>query len=237
METDTKRISRLTALLTRLQTKKIITATELANQFNVSVRTIYRDIKALQEANIPIFTEEGKGYSLIEGYRIPPVMFTEAEANALITAEKLVAGNKDSSLIKDYNDAVLKIKAVLQYQAKDKVDLLSSRVVIRQNVDKERTSDYLSVLQKALTNFNLVNITYYSPDTHQETKRDIEPFALYSTQENWLLVAWCRIRNDYRSFRLDRIKVLQVLGEKFEKHQLSIHDYFEICKQKSLSNP
>ena len=75
-DNNLKRLSRLTAILTQLQSKRIVTATSLAEKFDVNVRTIYRDIKALEESGVPIYTEEGKGYSLVEGYRIPPVMFT-----------------------------------------------------------------------------------------------------------------------------------------------------------------
>jgi predicted DNA-binding transcriptional regulator YafY len=103
---DTKRISRLTAIITQLQAKRLVTAPELASKFSVSVRTIYRDIRALEDAGIPIYVEEGKGYSLMEHYRLPPVMFTESEANALIAAEQLVLNNKDSSLIEDYSAAI-----------------------------------------------------------------------------------------------------------------------------------
>ena len=74
------RLSRLTAILIQLQSKRLITSTELADKYGVSIRTIYRDIRALEEAGVPIYTEEGKGYSLSEGYRLPPVMFTEEEA-------------------------------------------------------------------------------------------------------------------------------------------------------------
>src|SRR5690606_34845709 len=112
-DNDTKRLSRLTAILTQLQTKRLLTATELAAKFSVSVRTIYRDIRALEQAGVPIITEDGKGYTLIDGYRIPPVMFTEAQANALIAAEQLVLKNKDASFVRDYSEALEKIKAVL----------------------------------------------------------------------------------------------------------------------------
>ena len=117
-DNDTKRLSRLTAILTQLQTKRILTSTALAEKFGVTVRTIYRDIRTLEDAGVPIFVEEGKGYSLIEGYRIPPVMFTEGQANALILAEQLVLKNKDASFVKDFSEAIDKIKAVLQVIAK-----------------------------------------------------------------------------------------------------------------------
>ena len=94
MNDNTKRLSRLISILTQLRTKRILTAPELASKFSVSNRTIYRDIKALEEAGVPILTEEGKGYYLMEGYRIPPVMFTDSEVNALITAEKIIAKSK-----------------------------------------------------------------------------------------------------------------------------------------------
>ena len=76
---DIKRISRLTAILTQLQTKRIVTEASVSEKFGVSTRTIYRDIKALEKAGVPILTEEGKGYTLMDGYKIPPIMFTEKQ--------------------------------------------------------------------------------------------------------------------------------------------------------------
>ncbi|MDM1401765.1 YafY family transcriptional regulator [Myroides marinus] len=222
---DIKRVSRLTAILTQLQTQRLLTATYLAEKFNVSVRTIYRDMRALEESGIPIIAEEGKGYSLMEGYRIPPVMFTEAQANALIIAEQLVLKNKDASLIKDYTEAVDIIKAVLKYSIKDKVNLLSDRTRFDQNVNRERNSNNLSDLQFALTNFNLVKIDYTN-EQEKTTTRYIEPFALLST-ENWLLVAYCRLREEFRYFRLDRINKLEILSENFEPHKMTLQEYFD----------
>lgn len=114
MDKETPRLSRLVAIITQLQSKRLLTSTEFAKKFNVSVRTIYHDIKLLEQSGVPVVVEEGKGYSLPEGYRLPPVMFTEDEANALITAEKLILSNKDSSLIKNYLEAVTKIRSVMR---------------------------------------------------------------------------------------------------------------------------
>jgi predicted DNA-binding transcriptional regulator YafY len=234
---DTKRLSRLIAILTQLQTKRLIRASELAGKFSVSNRTIYRDIKALEQAGVPILTEEGKGYTLMDGYRIPPVMFTESEANALITAEQLILKNKDASFVKEYSEAINKIKSVLRNNTKDKANLLSSRIVFRHNKENERTSNYLSTLQLALTNLNLVKIKYQSPDNNHTTDRIIEPFAIYSTHENWLLIAFCRLRNNFRAFRLDRIHNLNTLTDKFEPHKMTLPEYFEICKTNYFSEP
>ncbi|MGY4384990.1 putative DNA-binding transcriptional regulator YafY [Pedobacter sp. UYP24] len=224
-ENDIKRLSRLTAILTQLQTKRLLTATTLAEKFNVSVRTIYRDIRTLEQAGVPILTEEGKGYSLMEGYRIPPVMFTEAQANALITAEQLVLKNKDTSFIKDYTEAVEKIKSVLKYNIQEKANLLSERTRFDQNNHLERNSSNLSDLQFALTNFRIAKIEYTSEQI-KTTTRHIEPFALLST-ENWLLVAYCRLRREFRFFRLDRINKLEILTDKFEPHKMTLQEYFE----------
>ncbi len=223
---DTKRISRLTAILTQLQTKRLLTATALAQKFGVSIRTIYRDIRALEQSGVPILTEEGKGYSLMEGYRIPPVMFTENEANALIVAEQLVLKNKDASFVKDYVEAIEKIKAVLGHSIKDKANLLSERTRFSHNSNNEKNSNNLSDLQFALTNFYITKIEYTS-ETNETTSRHIEPFALLSTQENWLLVAWCQLRKAFRYFRLDRIKKLEVLSTKFAPHKMTLQEYFD----------
>jgi predicted DNA-binding transcriptional regulator YafY len=236
-DNNTKRLSRLTAILTILQTKRLLTASELANKFSVSNRTIYRDIKALEQAGVPILTEDGKGYTLMEGYRIPPVMFTESEANALITAEQLILKNKDASFVKEYSEAINKIKSVLRNNTKHKANLLSDRTVFRQNAENFRTSNYLSTLQLALTNFNFVKIKYHSADSNQTTERTIEPFAIYSTQDNWLLIAFCLLRKDFRAFRLDRIQNLTTLNEHFEPHKLTLQEYFEICREKYFSQP
>ena len=222
---NTKRLSRLTAILTQLQTKRLLTATNLADKFNVSVRTIYRDIRALEQAGVPIITEEGKVYSLMEGYKIPPVMFTESQANALILAEKLVLKSKDSSFIKDYTEAIEKIKSVLNYNVKDRVNLLSERTISGANHEKLINSNTLSDLQLAITNLNLTEIDYTN-ENGKSTKRMIEPFALIRT-ENWLLIAWCRLRKEFRFFRLDRITKMQVLSEKFEQHRMTLQEYFD----------
>jgi predicted DNA-binding transcriptional regulator YafY len=225
-DNDTKRLSRLTAILTQLQTKRIMTSTYLSEKYGVSVRTIYRDIRALEKSGVPILTEEGKGYTLMEGYRVPPVMFTESQANALILAEQLVLKNKDTSFIKDYSEAIEKIKAVLGYSVKDKANLLAERTRFNQNINNERNSNNLSQFQFALTNFCVTKIEYTN-ENNKTTSRSIEPFALLSTQENWLLVAWCRLRKDFRYFRLDRIAKMEILNEKFTPHKLTLQEYFD----------
>lgn len=225
-DNNTKRLSRLAAIITQLQTTRLVTATNLAERFSVSIRTIYRDIRALEQAGVPVLTEEGKGYYMMEGYRIPPLMFTENQANALILAEQLVLKNKDQSFVKDYCEAIDKIKAILRDSGKDKVNLLGERTRFDQNVNRERNSNNISELQYALTNFLLISIDYMNKED-LSSNRIVEPFALVSTTENWLLIAWCRLRKEFRYFRLDRISKMVVMTEKFEPHKMTLQEYFD----------
>lgn len=235
-DNNLQRLSRLTAILTTLQTKRLITATELSRKFGVSVRTIYRDIRALEASGVPIFTEEGKGYSLVEGYRLPPISFSESEANALITAEHLVLNNHDKSFIENYSSAVAKIKAILRYDTKDKVELLSNRVYVWQSPTEQAKSQHLATLQLALTHFNLVKITYQTVNNEETTQRVIEPFATYCLgKDNWLLLAWCRLREDFRNFRFDKIRQLEVLNEKFQPHPMTLDEYYEKFVQPQIN--
>lgn len=219
------RLARLTAIITQLQSKRIITAKYLADRHNVSIRTIYRDIRTLEKSGIPVFTEEGKGYSLMEGYQLPPVLFTEDEANALITAERIVAKNKDQSFSESYTTAVEKVRSVLRNGQKDKAALLSDRVFVG-NEPVEKSSNNLMQIQSAITGLNVLEIDYLSSQ-NQLTSRKIEPFAFYHHNGNWLLIAFCRLRDDFRVFRIDFIQKLRRLDETFPPHEITVERYFE----------
>jgi predicted DNA-binding transcriptional regulator YafY len=137
-----------------------------------------------------------------------------------------VAQNKDASLLTHYNEAVTKIKAVMQFSQKDRSELLAERVAIYNYPGQEATSDNLMNIQSAITHFRLLKIRYFSLQ-EVETERHIEPFALYSTQGNWILIAYCRLRQAFRAFRLDHIKQLTPLTETFEPHGFTLREYFE----------
>ena len=225
-EIEKPRLSRLTAIITQLQSKRIVTATYLAERHNVSVRTIYRDIRTLEKSGIPIITEEGKGYSIMEGYHLPPVLFTEDEANALITVEQLASKNKDQSLSENVSSAIEKIKAILRYSQKGNADLLADRIYFGGNNNEERSSDNLMQIQSAIIHFKFLKIEYHSSE-NKTTTRNIEPFAIYSINGNFLLIAFCRLRNDFRAFRIDYIVKLTPLNETFTPHELTLKEYFE----------
>lgn len=232
------RLSRLTAILLKLQASTSISIEELAEHFEVSKRTVYRDLTSLEQAGVPIIQIKGKDYGLMEGYRLPPIMFTEEEANALIFGEKLIAKTKDESLINEFIKATDKIKSVLRNSEKEKADFLANRTIIGKNWQEERTSNYLSDIQKALTNFQVIQIEYRKEEATENSEREVEPFAIYhNTSENWVLIAWCRLRKEFRSFRIDRIQKMTYPLEKFVPHKLTLDEYVEIQRIKHFKKP
>ncbi|UTW64073.1 YafY family transcriptional regulator [bacterium SCSIO 12741] len=225
-ENEKPRLSRLTAIITQLQSKRNVTAQYLAERHQVSIRTIYRDIRTLEKSGIPIVSKEGKGYSLVEGYHLPPVLFTEDEANALITVERLITQNKDQSLSDSVSSAMDKIKAILKYSQKGNADLLANRVFFGENRTEEKSSDNLMQIQSALIHYKVLKIEYLSSQG-ASTTRLIEPFGIYSINGNFLFIAFCRLRNDFRVFRIDFIESMETLDETFEPHNMTMERFFE----------
>ncbi len=228
IDNDTKRLTRLTAILTQLQSKKLITASKLAEKYGVSTKTIYRDLKALEDAGVPIITEEGKGFSIMEGYRLPPIMFTEDEANALLTAELIIQSSKDSSLIKKFSEVILKVKAVMPNKILRKSERLELKMGITNTyIDNSPKSKYLLEIQKALVDYLVLNITYTNKKD-ESTQRKLEPFAIYSNQNNeWVMVAYCLLRKEFRSFSLLNIDKLIITDENFKPHKITFTQYLE----------
>jgi predicted DNA-binding transcriptional regulator YafY len=219
-------LARLISILTLLKSKRVMTATELSEKFDVSIRTIYRDMRKLEEAGVPVYTVEGIGYSLMDGYYVAPVQFTEKEANALILAQHMVKRSNDSSFLQDFDNALTKIKSVFRSSIQEKSEKLSTKIHIH-NFEHERvSSNALSEIQLAITNLNYLEINYQKANDPNISFRKIEPCAIYSTQNKWILIAWCHLRNDYRAFRLDRIHHFKILNEFFVDKKFNLLDYF-----------
>lgn len=223
------RIDRLHAILTHLQSKKKVTAQEIADRFNISLRTVYRDVKALDESGVPVIGEAGMGYTIMEGYRLPPVMFTQEEASALILGSKLAEQFTDGSVRKHYETALFKIKSVLRSADKDHLDELDGQIAVtpNRNAPVEENSDrHLVTIQKALSERKVLRLVYYSVYNEATTERTVEPIGLYYYGQTWHLIAWCQLRGDYRDFRVSRIKNLQTTDISFaHKQHRSLQEY------------
>ena len=225
------RLSRLTTILLHLQSKRVVTAQELADRFDITQRTIYRDIRALEEAGVPIIGEAGKGYSLVEGYRVPPVMFTEQEINALLTAQQYFQKNADKSAYNDFVNVVTKIKAMMRYSEKEKAEKLEDWLYIYSN-DQTNETNLLSTIQLSITNCRVLKIKYQTNNTDTITDRIIEPFGVYLYKENWIVVAFCRLRKEFREFRFDRILNLTVTTETFPDRNITLEEYYKSLYEK-----
>ncbi|HEU4470782.1 MAG TPA: YafY family protein [Flavisolibacter sp.] len=226
MDNDLKRIARLTAVLIQLLSRKLVTAPSLAKKFGVSTRTIYRDLRTLEKAGVPILTEEGKGISLMPGYKIPPVMLSEAEANALLTAELLIQSQKDASLIEGFASVTAKIRAILPDSIKQKTESLESKLGVSNTyLDKREKTRYLMSLQTALTERKVIRIAYRDKK-EVKTEREVEPFALFANQQyDWVLIGFCRLRSAFRSFSLSGIEKMTVTSLSYSPQPLSFEQY------------
>ncbi|RXF72520.1 helix-turn-helix transcriptional regulator [Arcticibacter tournemirensis] len=225
------RIDRLSAILIQLQSRRVVKAIDIAERFNISLRTVYRDVKALEEAGIPIIGEAGVGYSLMEGYRLPPIMFTREEATALLTAEKLVEKLTDASNGAIYKSAMYKIKAVLRKPEKDLLENLDSYIeVLQTRPQKQASQPGLNILQtilKAINDKRVVDICYFAHYKQESTHRQIEPIGVFYLDNYWHLVAFCHMREDYRDFRMDRIRSLSLTNEPYQHQHISLKEYTE----------
>jgi predicted DNA-binding transcriptional regulator YafY len=210
------RIDRLSAILIQLQSRSLVKAQQLADKFSISLRTVYRDVHALQEAGVPVIGEAGTGYSLMEGYKLPPVMFNQDEATALLTAAKLMQSKTDAASIKNYTTALDKIKAVLRHSEKDHLEEIDAHIAVVQHPAfrfEMPVEMHLQPILKAIANAAVINIQYAALESNKATNRNVEPVGIYNLGSYWHLVAFCRLRNDYRNFRTDRIQKLVITGE------------------------
>jgi predicted DNA-binding transcriptional regulator YafY len=225
------RIDRLSAILIQLQGKKVVKASEIAERFNISLRTVYRDVKALQESGVPIGAEAGTGYYIVEGYHLPPVMFNREEAAALLTGEKLMEHFSDRSNRQQFSSAMQKIRAVLRGSEKDFLEVLDENIAVLRNrtpQEDEFPNRFLTDIQQALGKQQVLQMEYSSAQNSEFTKRNVEPIGIYHSSNTWYLIAWCQLRGDYRNFRTDRIRNMQVSGTSYDKSRhISLQQYLE----------
>lgn len=228
MEIETlKRFDRLIAILIQLQSKKIVKASEMAERFEVSLRTIYRDLRSLQEAGVPLYGEAGLGYALVDGYRLPPVMFSKEEANAFIAAEKLVTRFTDKTIRKSFESALLKIKSVLREGEKNRIALLEDKIKIDEAVlfFNHSVPNALELIFDSLSSNMQLNLRYHSTTADAPENRRIEPVGVFHENQFWYIMAYCHLRNDYRQFRLDRIQAISSTNQPFTRSHCPLEEY------------
>lgn len=208
------RIDRLFAIVTYIQGKRHVTAEVLASYFQISERTVYRDLKALQESGIPIGFEPNKGYFLVEGFFTPPIAFTQQEANALLLSQQLMHGFTDKSLHTHFDSAISKIRAVLKQGDSEKVNTLNERLHFQLPPRLNSEQAYMATIQDSICNSKQLKISYTN-SKEEQSLRTIEPIGLVFYAFSWHVIAYCWLKRAYRDFKLNRINQLELLDLDF----------------------
>lgn len=222
------RIDRLFGILTLLQSRRYTSAEQVAEQFGISIRTVYRDIRALGEQGVPVSFEPHKGYFVVQGYFLPPVTFSTEEANALLLMETMVQGFADRSISKHYSSALQKVKAVLKGKQKEQVESMSNHIRLQLPACMTNEFEYLSVLQQAIASKTMVELDYQN-NKAEVSRRLAEPVGLVFYAFSWHVIAWCHLRHDYRDFKVSRILKLRPTPQPFSRtDHIALGDYMKL---------
>jgi predicted DNA-binding transcriptional regulator YafY len=221
----TKRFNRILQLYFVLQSKSAVTIEELENRFETSRRTIYRDLRALEQAGIPITCTVKTGYSIVEGFRMQPSRFTQEEVLSLMIAEKIMQQHETKFIKHHFESALIKIKSSFQVQQKNILDNLDDKLQINSGLNAESyLPNVIEVLLGSIVKRLAVSISYLKSSESIANTRNIEPVGLFYESNFWYVLAFCLLRKDYRNFRLDRIKGVNTLDQSFSREHLSVQE-------------
>ncbi len=217
------RTDRLLGVLLELQRRKRVRAEDLAAHFETSKRTIYRDIQALCETGVPIIAQAGLGYSLVEGYFLPPLSFSVAEATMVLLGSGLAAQSFDAQYREAAYSANRKIEAVLPAPQREEVNYLQESIalVAPETLGQGMAKDFLSQLRRAIIERKTVQFHYHTryPQNGAEARntREADPYGLVHYNGAWYLMSFCHLRQAIRNFRLDRMTHLKLLEKTFQR--------------------
>ena len=209
-----RRADRLFQIVQQLRAGRLVTARMLAERLEVSERTIYRDIADLQGSGVPIDGEAGIGYLMRQGYDLPPLMFTREEMTALVIGARIMRAWGGERIALAAEDALSKIEAVLPPGERERAGEVPIYAFDNRMNEAERR--HLDTINATIAAFEVIELDYRDAD-NARTLRQVEPLSLFYWGKVWTLVAWCRLREDFRMFRLDRIAALRETGETFAR--------------------
>jgi len=215
------RTDRLLGLLLELQRNRTTRAEDLAAKFCTSKRTIYRDIHALSETGVPIASQPGQGYSLMEGYFLPPLSFSSEEATMLLFGSGLVATHFDAQYRQAAHSAAGKIEAVFSSKLREEVKNLkeSIHLIDYDALAHNGASERLQRIRRAILDRRTIRFRYHTRyarnGSSEMNTREADPYGLLHAGTAWYVAAHCHLRQAIRHFRLERIAELEVLDQKF----------------------
>lgn len=223
------RLKRLLSVALLLSARRRLRAHDLSAEFGVSLRTIYRDVRALQETGFPIVGTAGDGYRLPSTTHLRPLAVNPEEAEALAIGARLFDALVDSPLKSRVQSAMAKLEAVLTPEAIQRVTAIRDRIFVE---PRSHVSGPLAGLLQAVNERRVVAIIYDGIARGAITRRRIEPIGLVRYANVWLVPAYCRLRRDLRVFRADRIVEARVTQEAFElRAGLTLQDYLQRCQE------
>lgn len=213
------RTERLFALVLLLQNKPSMTSRDLAEHFGVTRRTIFRDLRALGESGVPLTYAEEGGYEILAGYQLPPLMFSARQAATLLIGAELMKIQTDADLRAEADSVAQKIRSVLPARIQDFIDRLTNRTVLDpyrlHHGDSESRGNWFR-LSEAVAQRRSVMMEYYVQRRDELAMRTIDPLGMVYYTDHWNVIAHDHLRNDYRSFIIDNIRSMMVLGRRFE---------------------
>jgi predicted DNA-binding transcriptional regulator YafY len=207
-----RRADRLFDLAQRVRARRLSTAEQLAGWLQVSVRTVYRDIADLQARGVPIEGEAGVGYRLRPGYTLPPLMFTSPEAQALVAAVRIAQPRLDTAMAAEAEAALAKILSVLSPTARAAAESLALFAPDAGIDEASRVT--LEMMRRAVHARRKLRLAYVD-ERQSASERTLRPLGCFFWGAAWTLAAWCELRQDFRSFRIDRVRRCETLDEGF----------------------
>jgi len=207
-----RRADRLFQIVQGLHHERVVTARQLAEQLQVSERTIYRDIQDLSLSGVPISGEAGLGYRLLKGFRLSPLMFTAEELAALLLGARMVQAWTDDGLAGAARAAIAKIEHVVPEPLKP--ELARDEILVPNFPSARAVARALERLRGAIKQQRKLRFDYEREDREQSS-RVVHPLGLLYWGKVWTLVAWCELREGFRHFRLDRMSNLATLDERY----------------------
>ncbi len=209
-----RRADRLFQIVQMLRRRKVVTAQRMANELQVSERTIYRDIQDLVLSGVPIDGEAGVGYLLRGEYDLPPLMFNSDELQALVLGARMVRGWADPALHRAAGSALDKIEHVLPDHLKPALE--TQALLVPDFHISPVIAANMAPLREAIDAQQKVSFDYAKAD-HTPSHRTVRPLTLVFWGSTWTLGAWCELRKDFRTFRIDRMKMIDVTKDEFEQ--------------------
>jgi predicted DNA-binding transcriptional regulator YafY len=215
------RTDRLLAIVLELQRRGRRRAEDLAATFEISRRTVYRDVQALCEAGVPVVALPGQGYALMDGYFLPPLSFSTDEATMLLLGSEFVAEHFDSQYKAAAHSASRKIEAVLSEKLRREVDYLQTSIALVPMNIRTSESEILRRIRRAIIERRTLQFLYHTrfaeDGNSQRNRREADPYGLLNYVGAWYLVAYCHLRKALRNFRLERISDLKILEKSFAR--------------------